>query len=200
MKRNSGDAASLKQARFPSLTDRMIAYGPAAAAAVLAYLEAPKNGRTRPALSPKSREGLAWVRAVKGDPPLRLRNALEYLLLNLKTSGVDLDDLFASSAAPHAVSGQSARSGNVPNKAEVSDDQKLPPLPDHAEGRLDLLREHAGGLEDLGMWKRTFEQRKALAIAVRKLRERSPDLRPTEVAELQILYEELRRGGKDGRK
>lgn len=200
VKRNSGDAASLKQARFPSLTDRMIAYGPAAAAAVLAYLEAPAEGRTRPALSPKSKEGLAWLRAVQGDPPLRLRNALEYLLINLKTSGVDLDDLFASSAAPHAVSGQSARSGNVPNRAAVSDVQKLPPLPDHAEGRLDLLREHAGALEDLGMWKRTFEQRKALAIAVRKLRERSPDLRPTEVAELQILYEELRRGGKGRRK
>jgi hypothetical protein len=50
------------------------------------------------------------------------------------------------------------------------------------------------------MWKRTFDQRKELAVAVRKLRERSPDLRPTEVAELQMLYEELRRGGKGGRK
>jgi hypothetical protein len=178
----------------------MIAYGPAAAAAVLGYLEATENGRTRPALSPKSREALAWVRAVKGDPPLRLRNALEYLLLNLKTSGVELDDLFASSSAPPAVSGQPAESTTVPKKAAVSGDQKFPPLPDHAVGRLDLLRAHADALEDLGMWKRTFDQRKALAVAVRKLRERSQDLRSTEVAELQMLYEELRRGGKDGRK
>ncbi|MGX0905177.1 hypothetical protein ACSSV8_003771 [Roseovarius sp. MBR-79] len=200
VKPHYGDAASLKQARFPSLTDRMIAYGPAAAAAVLGYLEATENGRTRPALSPKSREALAWVRAVKGDPPLRLRNALEYLLLNLKTSGVELDDLFASSSAPPAVSGQPAESTTVPKKAAVSGDQKFPPLPDHAVGRLDLLRAHADALEDLGMWKRTFDQRKALAVAVRKLRERSQDLRSTEVAELQMLYEELRRGGKDGRK
>ena len=113
---DSGDAASLKQVRFPSLTDRMIAYGPAAAAAVLAYLEAPEKGRTRPALSPKSREGLAWVRAVKGEPPLRLRNALEHLLLNLKTSGVDLDDLFVSFAAPPPISSQPTRSKTVPKK------------------------------------------------------------------------------------
>ena len=199
VKPNFGNPATLKQARFPSLADRMIAYGPAAAAAVLAYLQVPENGRTRPALSPKSREGLAWVRAVKGDPPLRLRNALEYLLLNLKTSGVDLDDLFASSAASPAVSGQPAKSTTVPEKAAVSGDQKFPLLPDHADGRLDLLRAHADELEDLGMWKRTFDQSKALAVAVRKLRERSPDLRPIEVAELQILYEELRRGGKGGR-
>lgn len=121
VKPNSGDAASLKQARFPSLTDRMIAYGPAAAAAVLAYLEAPENGRTRPALSPKSREGLAWVRAVKGDPPLRLRNALEYLLINLKTSGVDLDDLFASSAARSQETDQSARNATVPLKTPIAE-------------------------------------------------------------------------------
>ncbi|EAQ47300.1 hypothetical protein MED193_18944 [Roseobacter sp. MED193] len=198
---DSGDAASLKQVRFPSLTDRMIAYGPAAAAAVLAYLEAPEKGRTRPALSPKSREGLAWVRAVKGEPPLRLRNALEHLLLNLKTSGVDLDDLFVSFAAPPPISSQPTRSKTVPKK-EVAESggQKFPQLPDNAKGRLDLLRAHADALEDLGMWKRTFDQRKPLAVAVRKLREGSPDLRPKEVAELQMLYEELRRGGKGGQK
>ncbi|WP_297778215.1 EH signature domain-containing protein [uncultured Roseovarius sp.] len=196
----SDDPASLKQTRFPSLTDRMIAYGTGAAAAVLAYLEAPADGRTRPALSPKSREGLAWVRAVKGDPPLRLRNALEYLLINLKTSGVDLDDLFASSATSTPISDQPARPASVPKRAAVSDVPKFPPLPDHAEGRLDLLRKHVDALEDLGMWKRTFEQRKAFTIAVRKLRERNPDLRPTEIGELQMLYEELRQGGKDRRK
>ena len=194
------DPASLKQTRFPSLTDRMIAYGPSAAATVLEYLEASPDRRTRPALSPKSREGLAWVRAVKGAPPVRLRNALEYLLINLKTSGVDLDDLFASSATSTPISGQPARPASVPKRAAVSDVPKFPPLPDHAEGRLDLLRKHVDALEDLGMWKRTFERRKAFTIAVRKLRERSPDLRPTEIGELQMLYEELRQGRKDKRK
>lgn len=178
MKPASGGPASLKQARFPSLTDRMIAYGPAAAAAVLAYLEAPENDRTRPALSPKSREGLAWVRAVKGDPPLRLRNALEYLLINLKTSGVDLDDLFASS----------------PNKAEAPGARTLPPLPGHAEGRVELLRKHADTLADLGLSKTAPERRKAFAVAVRKLKEQSPDLRPMEIGELQMAYEALRQG------
>lgn len=197
---NSSDAASLKQTRFPSLTDRLIAYGPAAAAAVLAYFEAPEDGRTRPALSPKSREGLERLRAVKGDPSPRLRNAVEYLLINLKTSGMDLDDLFASSAVPAPVSGRPARSANVPNNAAVSDVHKLRTLPDNAKERLELLREHADALEDLGMSKRTFDQRKTLVIAMRKLRERSPDLRPNEIGEIQTLYEELRHGGKDKRK
>jgi hypothetical protein len=307
-KPDAGDPAPLKQTRFPSLTDRMIAYGPGAAVAILAYLEAPADGRTRPLLSPKSREGLAWVRAVKEDLPLSLRNALEYLLLNLKTSGVDLDDLFskneeppmlaqsadppapqsvvkaspetgsaryplmpktaegrleylmkhvdaleevgmsqakfeqrkaavilikalrerpsdllpseirdlmllydqlmqkdldelfASSAATATEPDQPARSETAPKRAPVSDIQKFAPLPDHPDGRLDLLREHLDAIEDLGMWKRTFEQRKAVSIAVRKLKERSRDLRPTEIAELQSLYEELRQGGKGKRK
>lgn len=408
-KPDAGESTPLKQTRFPTLTDQMISYGPGAAAAVLAYLEAPGDGGTSPLLSPKSREGLARVRAVKGDLPLSLRNALEYLLINLKKSGVDLDDLFATASkqpetsppsgpnsSEHDVSSEqkttpqqqisnakafsrglkssnltdlmtwygpeaasavlnfleesggkstqeslssksregldwvatqkgdlpiqlrnaledllislkrggvdldalfaksafltstssekfppfpdvaedridllqrhidaleeigmsqakferrkdavvsikalrerpsdllpsqimdlmglydqlrqreldelpaspaaasaSAPPATAPKAAPVSGAHKLPPLPDHPDGRMDLLREHVDALEDLGMWKRTFEQRKAFAIAVRKLKERSPDLRPTEIADLQSLYEELRKGGKDERR
>ena len=306
----SASTPSFKAARFSSLTDRMIAYGPNAALAVLEYLEAPTDSRTRPLLSPKSREGLAWVRAVKEDLPLSLSNALEHLLINLKTSGVDLDDLFStnegpsglaqtsnrpnpiqqtveetspetgseryplmpntaegrlehlvkhvdaleevgmsqgkfeqrkaavilikalrerpsdllpaeimdlmslydrliqkdldalivSSAATASVSDQLAQSATAPRRAPVSEVQKLPPLPGHPDGRLDLLCEHVDAIEDLGIWKRTFEQRKAFRIVVQKLKERSPDLRPTEIADLQSLYEELRQGGKGKRK
>ena len=298
---------SLTATRFPSFTDRMIAYGPGAAAAVIAFLEAPSDIQSRPLLSPKSREALAWVRAVKQDLPLNLRNALEYLLINLKESGVDLDDLFSTNAGPSelaqarnrpnpiqqtvagtspeknseryplmsktsegrlahlmkhvdaleemgmkqgefeqrkaavtmvnalrerpsdllpsqimdlmslydqlrkmeldelpassaAAVSASAQPAPAPKRAPVSEVHKFPPLPDHSDGRLDLLCEHLDALEDLGMWKRTFEQRKAFAIAVRKLKERSSDLRPTEIADLQSLYEELRQGGKDKRK
>lgn len=192
------DPTSLKQARFPSLTDRMIAYGPAAAEAVLRYLDAPTDGQVRPRLSPKSREGLSWVRAVRGDLPLSLRNALDHLLNALKTSGVDLDDLFASAHKHSSGSGQATGSAHVQPRSEVSPEQSFPPLPDHPEGRLQLLRRHANALEGHGMRASTFDQRRAIAIALRKLIERSPDLRPTEVAELQRLYEELRRDGKGG--
>lgn len=306
----SASTKSLTATRFPSFTDRMIAYGPGAAAAVIAFLEAPSDGQSRPLLSPKSREALAWVRAVKQDLPLNLRNALEYLLINLKASGVDLDDLFStneepsglaqtrnrpnpiqqtvagtspeksneryplvsktsegrlahlvkhvdaleevgmslvkfeqrkaavilikalrerpsdllpteimdlmslydrliqkdldalivSSAATASVSDQLAQSATAPRRAPVSEVQKLPPLSGHPDRRLDLLCEHVDAIEDLGIWKRTFEQRKAFRIVVKKLKERSSDLRPTEIADLQSLYEELRQGGKGKRK
>lgn len=194
------DLTSLKQAQFPNLTDRMVAYGPKAAAAVLAYLEAPSSGRSRPALSPKSREGLAWVRAVKGDLPLSLRNSFEYLLIGLKTSGVDLDELFASSAPPPQKTAPRAQMGTSSEVAATPAAQGFPPLPDLPEGRLDLLRAHADALEEAGMWKRTFEERKAFRVAFQKLKERSSDLRPTEVAELQSVYEGLRNQDKGGRK
>lgn len=195
-----GGPTSLKQAQFHNLTDRMVAYGPKAAAAVLAYLEAPSSGRSRPALSPKSREGLAWVRAVKGDLPLSLRNSLEYLLIGLKTSGVDLDELFASSAPPPQETAPRAQMGTSSEVAATPAAQGFPPLPDLPEGRLDLLRAHADALEEAGMWKRTFEERKAFRVAFQKLKERSSDLRPTEVAELQSVYEGLRNQNKGGRK
>ena len=198
-KPNSGDGSYLKQAGFSSLTDRMIACGPAAAAAVLAYLEAPENGRTRPALSPKSREGLAWVRAVKGDPPLRLRNALEYLLIKLKTSGVNLDDLFASSAATSQEMDQSARNATFPRKPSVSGEQKFPPLPEHTNRRLDLLRKNADALENFAMWQSTLKERTELAIALDRLRRQSPHLRADQRAELYALYEQLRQSRRGGR-
>ncbi|MBC6442189.1 MAG: hypothetical protein GDA53_03525 [Rhodobacteraceae bacterium] len=91
---HSPRSPSHAETRFPTLTDRMIACGPGAAVAVLAYLEDPAEGKTRPLLSPKSKEGLAWVREGQGELPPRLRNALEHLLINLKKSGVDLNDLF----------------------------------------------------------------------------------------------------------
>lgn len=194
------DPASLKQARFPTLTDRMIAYGPKAAEAVLAYLEAPSGGRNRPALSPKSREGLAWVRAVQGEPPLSLRNSLEYLLIGLKTSGVDLDDLFASGASEAE---NQSRETRVPAPAPAlaaAAPPVFPPFPDSPEERISLLREHADAIEEAGMWKRTFKERKAFRVAFDKLRERSSDLLPTEIADLQSVYEELRTQEQERRK
>jgi hypothetical protein len=110
-----------------------------------------------------------------------------------------MDDLFASSAARSQETDQSAQNATVPVKTSVSSEQTFPPLPDNAEGRLDLLRAHADALEDLGMWMFTFDQRKTLAGAIRTLRDGSLELRPVEVAELQTLYEELRRGGKGQR-
>jgi hypothetical protein len=177
----------------------MIAYGPKAAAAVLAYLEAPSGGRNRPALSPKSREGLAWVRAVQGEPPLSLRNSLEYLLIGLKTSGVNLDDLFASAVSHAEDASPVASPRGSPGPVSATKPAGFPPLPDLADERLDLLRSHADALQELGMQRPTFEERKTFAIAVQKLRDRSPDLRPAEVADLQALYGELLKRDTGGR-
>lgn len=196
----SSNPTLLNQARFPSLTDRMIAYGPPAAAAVLAYLEAPDNGRTRPLVSPKTMEGLEWVHAGKGVPSIHLKDAIEHLLIKLKTSGIDLDALFQSSNDFSSLLNQPVHSVSTQEKPDLSDGQKFPPLPNNAEGRLKLLREHVDALEDLGMWERTFDQRKALSVALRKLRDQSLELRPSEVGELQALYEKLRHGQKGRRK
>lgn len=187
-----GDPTSLKETRFPNLTDRMIAYGPSAVTAVLAYLEAPADGRSRPLLSRTSRDALAWIQEEKGEPPRALRNALEHLLIGLKTSGVDLDALFASSEPDTPKEDHAPRPTAAPKRKAVTQPQHIPPLPGDAQRRLDLLRTHADAIEDLAMTKRTSEERKVLSNALRKLKERSPDLRPTEIAELQALYQELR--------
>ena len=50
------------------------------------------------------------------------------------------------------------------------------------------------------MLKRPIEQRKAFSVALKKLKEQSPDLRPAEIAELQSLYEDLRQPGKGKRR
>ena len=180
------------QIRFATLTDQLIACSPEAVTAVLA------NGRTRQLLSPKSKEALDLVRAKRGDLPLSLRNALEYLLISLKKSGVDLDELFSAHSAPPE--GSATVQATEPNqkKEETIKSWALPPLPDTAEGRLDLLRKFSDKIEEFGMRQGDFEQRKVLAIAVRKLRDISSELRPIEIGELQKLYEQLRQRRKDG--
>mgnify|MGYP003670433225 CR=1 FL=1 len=190
-------SASLRGTKFPSLVDRMIAYGPGAASAVLAFLEAPADGRARPLLSPKSREGLAWLRAVKGEPPLRLRNALEHLLISLKASGVDLDDLFFTLSRD---SEQPPRSMNTPKEAEMSDEERFLPLPDDVNGRLHLLRLHVDAIEGLGMSLGSSEKQESLLIALKRVRTRSPLLRADQRLQLERLYDELRRRGKAGPK
>lgn len=191
------DPSLLKRTRFPTLTDRMIAYGPAGAEAVLRYLDAPTDGQVRPRLSPKSREGLAWVRAVRGDLPLSLRNPLEYLLIALKTSGVDLDALFSSSAAssPYTKQADLPLTGQKRTADPIA--ERFPPLPDDADGRLELLIKHVTSLEDLGMWQSTFEERKELSVAFKRLRTRSPHFRSDQRAKIEALYERLRQAEKD---
>lgn len=180
-----------KQNRFASLTDQLIACSPEAVTALLA------NGRTRQLLSPKSKEALGLVRAKRGDLPLSLRNALEYLLISLKKSGVDLDELFSAHSAPPQGSATVQEAEPNQKKEETLKSWALPPLPDTAEGRLDLLRKFSDRIEEFGMRQGDFEQRKVLAIAVRKLRDISSELRPMEIGELQKLYEQLRQRRKD---
>lgn len=179
-----------KQSQFATLTDQLIACSPEAVTALLA------NGRTRQLLSSKSKEALDLVRAKRGDLPLSLRNALEYLLISLKKSGVDLDELFSAHSVPPQGSATVQAASNQ-KKVESLKSGDLPPLPDTAEGRLDLLRRFSDKIEEFGMRQGDFEQRKVLAIAARKLRDVSSELRPMEIGELQRLYEQLRQRRKD---
>ena len=179
-----------------TLTDRMISHGPQSAASVRDLLRA-RGDRAGPVLlSPKSEEALAWVQEGRGELPLRLRNALEYLLIGLKTTGVDLDELFSGAGASDApTSGPDTSRARTGPDASVTGwvrPDAFPPLPDTAQERLALLRARADTLEEFGMNHATFDQRKAISIAIRKLRENSPDLRPAEVGELQQLYERMR--------
>lgn len=161
-----------------SLTDRMMAYGPEAAEAVLSFFEQRGSRQIRAALSPKSREALKWLTDEKGDLPNSLRNALEFLLTKLKKSGVDLDGLFGSTI-------------------QLSPGPKrLPPLSGSPEERLKLLLENLDDLAELEI-QQNGEPRVIFKEAARKLRDRSPDLRPGEIAELQSLYEQLRLSQKD---
>lgn len=170
---------SLRESRFATLTDRMIAYGPAAADCVLSYLEQPPDGRTAHLLSPKSRQGLAWVRSVKGDPPPRLRNALEYLLTNLKTSGVDLDDLFSSSLSSS-------------KQAHPQTETSMPALPESADERLEILNEYIDEIEKLAVKLGLFDFRKDMVRTIKRVRTRSPLLRFEERVELEKLYNQIR--------
>ena len=194
----------MREMRFSTLTERLMAYGPEGAAAVLALSQKGADGKARLRLSLKAREGLEWLHAQRGIPPLRLHNALEYLLTSLKRSGWDLDALFSGQSAPIAVKTTtplpSETSLGVHETSERQDTtpSTLPPLPESVAGRLDLLRRYADQLEDIAQKERDFSKRKALGIAVKKLRARSPYLRPAEIADLQQLYE-LMRGKKKTR-
>jgi hypothetical protein len=178
----------------------MIAYGPGAASAVLTFLEGSNAGRAGAILSPKSREGLAWVLIEREEPPSHLRNSLEYLLINLRRSGVDLDDLFMS---PPAGSGPGPlfdrpasplrTTADVPLRAAG---ERYPAIPKTAEGRLQHLLTHVDAIEEIGMSQAKFEQRRLAAIAVGKLRERASDLLPSEVTDLIMLYDKLRQRDK----
>jgi hypothetical protein len=193
---------SLSDTKFPSLVDRMIAYGPGAASAVLTYLEGSAAGRTGVTLSPKSRAGLSWVLTEQEKPPLQLRNALEYLLINLKKSGVDLDELFISRsgrAGPSPTFDRSKPRSNTSNDLNLKIvGERYPPLPETAEECLQHLFAHADAIERIGMGQAKFEQRKSAAIAVGKLRERASDLLPSEITDLIILYDKLRQRDKEG--
>lgn len=174
----------------------MISHGPRAAAAVRDYLRT-RGDRAGPVrLSPKSEEALAWVRAGRGELPLQFRNALEYLLIGLKTTGVDMDELFACAGKSDVPqTGPDANQPPIRPETSVSGRGRpdaFPPLPDTAQERLNLLRARADALEDFGMRQATFDERKAITIAIRKLRSNSPDLRPAEIGELQLLYERMR--------
>lgn len=174
----------------------MISHGPRAAAAVRDYLRT-RGDRAGPVrLSPKSEEALAWVRAGRGELPLQCRNALEYLLIGLKTTGVDMDELFACAGKSDVPqTGPDANQPPIRPETSVSGRGRpdaFPPLPDTAQERLNLLRARADALEDFGMRQATFDERKAITIAIRKLRSNSPDLRPAEIGELQLLYERMR--------
>ena len=301
---SSVDSVTLKQKRFLNLTDRMVAYGAEAPKALLAYLETLDSGQERPMLSPKAREALVWTSVVKGDLPLHLRNSLEYLLLNLKRGGVDLDNLFATTSeqfksfstsslnsSMHGDPAEKVRSSQqkiakiksfdqVPENSNLTDlmtlhgseaasavlnflmksadkslqrrlslksreglewviaqkgelptplwnalehlliglkrdgydldallatstfetdtlSEDFPPLPNLVGDRINFLKGHVTALEDLGSWQKMFEQRRDLAIAVRKLKNDTSDLLETEIEELEKLYEQLRQGKKD---
>lgn len=170
------------KAEFSSLTDLMVRYGPEAASAVLDFLEGPLKNHSDFRLSPKSEKGLKWVIAAKGDMPLQLRNALEYLLINMKRGGVDLDALFAKGVL-----------------SPPSSSESFPALPDDVAGRLEVMRTYSAELQSLGIEQGTFEERKVISTAIRKLRYNSPDLRPNEIGELQLLYEKLRQNQNRGR-
>lgn len=154
-----------------ALTERLIRSGPAGAAAVISYATTPAPGRSRQALSPKAREALDLLLSGKTDLPVSLRNSLEFLLIGIKRSGTNLDELFGAAAPP-----TTAHPSLLPSK----------PGP-----RLEVLRRHVDALERLGAGKDTFQRRKLIAKAIQKVRDGDPDLIPAEVVELQLLYAEL---------
>lgn len=146
----------------------------------------------------RRKDAVLSIKALREHPSdLLPTQIMELMRLYDQLRQMELDELPASAAAAASASAPPA---TAPKAAPASGAQKFPPLPDYPDGRMDLLREHADALEDIGMWKRTFEQRKAFSVLLQKLKERSPEIRPTEIADLQSLYEDLRKGGKGKRR
>ena len=194
-----GSLGSSREVQFRTLTDRLIAHGPEGAAAVLALSSQAADGRPGLLLSPKAKEGLEWLRAGRGIPPLRLHNALEHLLMSLKKGGWDLDALFSERKTPEAAATASPQPSEAflgvhetaePLAADLP--PTLPRLPESAAGRLELLRRYADQLEEIASKERDPSRRATLGVAVKKLKARSPFLRPAEIADLQQLYELIR--------
>ena len=102
--------------------------------------------------------------------------------INMKRGGVDLDALFAKGVL-----------------SPPSSSESFPALPDDVAGRLEVMRTYSAKLQSLGIEQGTFEERKVISTAIRKLRYNSPDLRPNEIGELQLLYEKLRQNQNRGR-
>lgn len=189
---------AIKQIGYGSLTDRLMAYGPGGADAVLSFFDQPDRRQARAALSPKSREALEWLTVEKGDLPNSLRNALEFLLNKLKKSGIDLDGLFASTTQFSPTLNHAVQPESGSEKFTGPAIKPLPSLSGSPEDRLNLLRGNLDDLEDLEI-QQNGQPRAVFKEAARKLRDRSPDLRPAEIAELQSLYEQVRQSQKDGR-
>lgn len=167
-----GTPAPREIAKGQTLTERLIASGPAGAAAVISFATTPPPGRSRQSLSPKAREALDLLRLGKTDLTVSLKNALDYLMVSLEKSDVALDELFGAA---------------LPTTAHPS------LLPSKPELRLQVLSQHVDALERLGAAKDSFQQRKLIAKAIQKVRDGDPDLIPAEVAELQFLYAELQK-------
>lgn len=168
-----------------------MAHGPEAAESVLVFLDKGGSRQTRAALSPKSRQALEWLIDEKGDLPDSLRNALEFLLKKLQNSGVDLNELFASTSQFSPTFDHSVKPEPVEGDASGAAKKRFPPLSGSPEERLKLLLENLDDLAELEI-QQNGEPRAVFKEAERKLRDRSPDLRPGEIAELQSLYEQLR--------
>lgn len=165
------------------------------------FLERPDDRKPRPMVSPNAREGLEWLRTQKGPLPHRLRNSLEHLLTGLKSTGRDLDDLFCARSQP--ASGvtmprlaAAPRRGEAPQVGGTSgarDGQAgFPALTGTAVERLELLFEHVDAVEAFARERYPFSPERSLYVAINKLRQRDPTLRPAEIDELQQIYGRMR--------
>ena len=106
----------------------------------------------------------------------------------------------AAPTPPGAITPSPRRPVTGPERQRVAPEapsfERFPPLPKGGDERLAALRGHVDELEKIGSWRRTFEERRTLSGAIRKLRNRE-QLIPNEIIALQILYEQLRTREKD---